>query len=55
MSFSEDQMLLAISKEGVVKDSVQQIRAACKTLQEKTGCPDSDIDELLTFLISRWQ
>tara|TARA_Y100001968_G_scaffold331726_1_gene387407 strand:- start:1435 stop:1602 length:168 start_codon:yes stop_codon:yes gene_type:complete len=55
MSFSDDQMLEAISKEGVVKESVDQIKVACKLLQDKTGCPDTDIDELLTFLIGRWK
>ncbi|ABX08568.1 hypothetical protein [Prochlorococcus marinus] len=53
--FTDDQMLAAIAQKGIVKDSYVKIQEACQALQEGTGCPDEDIDDLLRFLVGRWQ
>ncbi|KGG12698.1 hypothetical protein EV05_1916 [Prochlorococcus sp. MIT 0601] len=47
--------MAAIAQEGIVKESYKKIQEACQTLQKETNCPDEDIDELLRFLIGRWQ
>ena len=55
MAFTEEQMNFAISKDGVVKDAVSNIKESCRKLQENTDCPDEDVDDLLDFLIGRWK
>ena len=54
MGFTNEQMIKAISQEGIVKESANKIKEACKNLQDKTNCPDEDIDDLLNFLVGRW-
>ncbi len=54
MGFSNDQMIQAIEKGGIVGESVETIKKTCQTLKENTNCPDEDIDSLLNFLIGRW-
>ena len=54
MTFTEDQMRSAISKDGIAKDTVDKIVEACKKLKSRTGCPDEDVDDLLNFLAGRW-
>ena len=54
MGFSNEQMMEAISREGIVKESANTIKKACMDLQSKTNCPDEDIDDLLNFLVGRW-
>ncbi len=53
--FSDKQMMAAIQKEGIVKDSYMKLQEICQILKTQTGCPDEDIDSLLNFLIGRWQ
>ena len=55
MGFTNEQMIKAISQEGIVKESANKIKEACKNLQDKTNCPDEDIDDLLNFLVGRWK
>lgn len=55
MAFTEDQMKECLSRNGVVNDSVNQIKGICQALQRETGCPDEDVDDLLNFLVARWK
>ncbi len=54
-NFTDDQMLAAVAKDGIVKDSFMKIQKICQSLQADTECPDEDIDSLLKFLVGRWQ
>ncbi len=53
--FTDEQMMAAIAREGIVRDSYTKIQEVCQELQAETGCPDEDIDNLLYFLVGRWQ
>ena len=53
--FTEDQFKEAIEQNTDVQSSVNKIREACQKLQEKTGCPNEDVDDLLNFMVGRWQ
>ncbi len=55
MPFSDEQYFQAISSNEVVKGAFEQIKAACQTLKEGTGCPDEDVDDFLEFLVGKWQ
>ena len=55
MAFTEDQMKECLSRNGVVNESVNQIKGICQALQRETGCPDEDVDDLLNFLVARWK
>tara|TARA_Y100001968_G_scaffold329153_1_gene377856 strand:- start:171 stop:344 length:174 start_codon:yes stop_codon:yes gene_type:complete len=55
MAFTNDQMNEAISKEGIARDTFNQITQACNVLQSETSCPDEDVDDLLNFIIGRWK
>ena len=48
-------MKSVVSQSQIVKESYERIKTACRELQNETGCPDEDIDALLSFLIGRWQ
>ncbi len=53
--FTDEQMMSVVSQNPIVRESYERIRTACRELQNETGCPDEDIDTLLSFLIGRWQ
>ena len=53
--FTDEQMSTAIETNNLVKASYQKMKGLCKELQEKTGCPDEDVDNFLEFLIGKWQ
>ncbi len=53
--FTDEQMMAAIAKGGLVKSFYDKFQKICQELQEETGCPDEDVDRLLQFLIGRWQ
>ena len=55
MPFSDDQYFQAISSSETVKASFDQIKAACQSLQEGTGCPDEDVDDFLEFIVGKWK
>ena len=54
MGFSDNQMREVINNNEVVKASCLKIKEACQSLKDGTGCPDEDIDQLLTFLVGKW-
>ena len=54
MSFTDKQMIEAIEANIDVKECFDKISLACCELQNKTGCPDDDVDRFLEFTIGKW-
>ena len=55
MEFTDDQMMNAISSNENVSICYKKITKACIDLKKNTGCPDDDIDRLLSFIIGKWK
>ena len=55
MAFSDEQYFQSIDSNEAVKQSFEQIKQACKTLQEATGCPNEDVDDFLQFIVGKWK
>ena len=54
MPFTDKQMFEAIEANIDVKECFDKISQACCELQNKTGCPDDDVDRFLEFTIGKW-
>ena len=54
MVFTDKQMFQAIEANINVKECFNKISEACKELQNKTNCPDDDVDRFLEFTIGKW-
>ena len=54
MAFTDKQMLDAIKANVDVRNCFNKISEACKDLQQKTDCPNDDVDRFLEFAIGKW-
>ena len=54
MAFTDNQMIEALEANIDVKQCFNKISDACNELQNKTGCPDDDVDRFLEFIIGKW-
>ena len=55
MSFSDDEYFEVIQNNEQVKEAFNSIKEICNQLQEKTSCPDDDIDYFLKFIAGKWK
>ena len=55
MDFSDEKYFEAINKNEDVNNAYESIKKICNSLQEKTNCPETDIDDFLRFLAGKWK
>ena len=54
MTFTDDEYFGVIQKNETVKEAYETIKKTCTNLQEKTNCPEEDIENFLIFLSKQW-
>ena len=54
MTFSDNEFLEVIQKNGIVKEAFETIKQTCNSLQNQTNCPEEDIENFLIFISKQW-
>ncbi len=54
MTFTDKEYFEVIQKNETVKEAYESIKKTCINLQNKTNCPEEDIENFLKFISKQW-
>ena len=54
MTFTDQEYFEVIDKNETVKEAYENIKQICINLQNKTNCPEEDLENFLKFISRQW-